>query len=163
MARGSDVFVYAMHQRWCGAIATGAGQLPEDVVQRAGDFPVWIVGPQPPQVADVGNVIAETTRLHVIHRELPAGEVPTALDGLEDRDAVGSSSPEVVHGGRPRRLVELEKCRAHIVRVQVVADLLALVAVDTVDAPFLHGPDKVGEKTVELCRGVIGAGQAPTP
>src|SRR5215467_11689810 len=136
------------------------GELPEDVVQRASDLPARIVGPQATQVADVGDVIAETTGLHVFHAESLAREVLATCDRLEDRDAVRATAAEIVHGGRSRRLVELEKRRADVVRVEVVTDLLALVAVDAVDAAFLDGPGKIREETMELRRRVIGPGQA---
>src|SRR5215831_18813852 len=94
------------------------GELPEDVVQRASDLPARIVGPQATQVADVGDVIAETTGLHVFHAESPPSEVLEARDRLEDRDAVRATAAEIVHSGRSRRLVELEKrradCRAYV-------------------------------------------------
>src|SRR5215467_1065449 len=136
------------------------GELPEDVVQRASDLPAWIVGPQATQVADVGDVIAETTRFHVFHGESLASEVLAARDRLEDRDAVRATAAKIVHGGRSRRLVELEKRRADVVRVEVVTNLLALVAVHAVDAAFLDGPGEVSEEAMKLRRGVVGPGQA---
>src|SRR5215472_8623371 len=136
------------------------GELPEDVVQRMSDLPARIVGPQATRVADVGDVIAETTGLHEFHGESLAREVLVARDRLEDRDAVRATAAEVVHGGRSRRLVEFEKRRADVVRVEVVTDLLALVAVDAIDAAFLDGPGEVSEEAMKLCRGVIGPREA---
>src|SRR4029434_1506749 len=72
----------------------------------------------------------------------------------------GATAAEIVDSGRSRRPVELEKRRADVVRVEVVTHLLALVAVDAVDAAFLDGPSEVGEEAMKLRRGVIGPGQA---
>src|SRR4030095_2458707 len=146
--------------RQCAQVRLAIGELPEDVVQGAGDLPVRIVGPQPTEVADVGDVIAEPTGLYVFHGESLAGEVLAALDRLEDRDAVGATAAEIVDGGRSRRLVELQNRRADVVRVEVVTDLLALVAVDAVDAAFLDGAGEVGEEAMKLRGGVIGPRQA---
>src|SRR5215471_7024824 len=90
------------------------GELPEDVVQRASDLPGRIVIPQATQVADVGDVIAETTGLHVFHAESHASEVLEARDCLEDRDAVRATAAEIVHSGRSRRPVELEEKVLHV-------------------------------------------------
>ena len=70
---------------------------------------------------------------------------------------------EVVDGGGNRALVERHDRRADVVGVDVVADLLALVAEDPVGAPLSDRARDVREKAVQFGAGVIRPGQTPSP
>jgi hypothetical protein len=74
---------------------------------------------------------------------------------LEQGDAVLPAASQVVDGGEPRVLVERHHCGTDVVGVDVVPNLLALVAEDSVRAPFSDRTREVREESVELGTGVV--------
>ena len=92
--------------------------------------------------------------------ELAAGDLLAQLDRLEHRAARAAPTAHVVDGAGPRRTVEGDACLGEVGAADVVAHLLALVAVDRVRGARDRRLHQVGEEPVELGAGVDGAGDA---
>src|SRR5262245_65567760 len=116
-----------------------------------------------PEVADVTDVVSAPRFVHVLDLEFLAGELFEPCDRLEDRDRVRAPPADVVDRARARALGERERRGADVRGVDVVPDLLALVAVDPVRATFANAPREVREEPVQLGAGVVRSGQTASP
>jgi len=113
------------------------------------------------QIADVADMVAFPVLVHRRDLHLPAEALLRAIDGLEDRNAVGPPPAEVVDLARTRILEEGMEQAADVLRMDVVSNLLPLVAVDPVLAALGAGSHHVREKAVELRCTVGCTGKAP--
>src|SRR4051812_37271753 len=91
------------------------------------------------------------------------GESLDVVERLEDRAGVRPAPAEVVDLARPRIPEDRLDGAGHVVAMDVVPDLLALVPVDPVGPPLELRLDQVREEPVQLDARVIRAGQAPAP
>jgi hypothetical protein len=105
-------------------------------------------------------VIAAPRLLDVLPPELADEQILEPLDRFEHGDAVVAAAAKVVDGARNGALGERHDCRADVVGVNVVANLLALITEDPVGAPFPDRPRDVGEEAVKLSAGVMRPSQA---
>src|SRR5262249_29968763 len=122
----------------------GTSEVGEDPVERVLGIPGRVVVAKAREVADVADVVAAPRLLDVLPGELPAAQIVELRDRLEHRDAVRAAAAEVVDRGRTGAVGEGGDRRADVERVEVVAHLLGLVAVDLVGDPFLHRAGEVG-------------------
>src|SRR5688500_15699028 len=88
------------------------------------------------QVADGAVVVACAVLLDVLEAHRFTADRGDALERLEDRARIAAPAAEVVDLADPRVLPKRLDEPGHVARVDVVADLLALVAEDLVRAPF---------------------------
>jgi hypothetical protein len=108
-------------------------------------------------------VIAAPRLLDVFALQPAPTQFLQPLDRFEHGDAVAAAAAEVVDGSGNRALAERHDRRADVVGVNVVADLLALVAEDPVGTPLSDRARDVREKAVQFGAGVIRSGQTPSP
>src|SRR5438105_9759917 len=136
------------------------GDLLDRLADRDLDLPTRIVGAETAEVADVADVVAAPWLVHVFRLERPSEQLLEPPRSLEDRNAVRAAAAEVVDGRDARLLVEGQHRGADVIRVDVVADLLALVAEDSVRPALADRPGEIGEEPVELGARVVWTGQA---
>ena len=117
-------------QRGCGASSDPGEQFVEDLVQADGDLPAGVVAAELAGVGDEDAVVGLAAGAEV--PDQPASAQPLdAGDGLQaGTDAVGRAAAEVVDLPRPRLFDEALEGAGQVAGVDVVADLLAAVAVD---------------------------------
>src|SRR6266545_688680 len=123
----------------------GGTDLRQGAVERILLPPFRIVGVDVAQVANIANMIANTVLVNILHPQLLANQFLEARDCVDHRNAVVSPAAEVVDRGDARAVVERLEERTDIVRVDVVAYLLALVAVDPVGASLACCTGQVGQ------------------
>lgn len=104
-------------------------------------------------------MIADSVDLHVFHRQGAPHQSLELSDRLVHRYAVPPSAADVVDRRDAGRAVEEVEEAAQIERVDVVADLFSLVAVDPISAPLFESLGDVGEKSVQLGGRVTRPGQ----
>src|SRR5439155_16283866 len=114
-----------------------ADDLGEDVLERLRNLPVRIVPLQPAQVADVADMVAFAVRLLILIAHLLSGEVGDPVEGFEDGAGVVPAAAKVVDLAASRALIDGFNGAGDVVTMNIVADLLALVAVNAV-GPSLH-------------------------
>ena len=71
-----------------------------------------------------------------------AGDLFGHLEGLQNGAGVALAAAQIVDLGHARRLPEFEHETRHVLRVDVVPNLLAFVAEDLVFAPFYVALDQ---------------------
>src|ERR1035441_10524548 len=132
--------------------------LPDDPRQIVFHLPVGKMPANLAQVRDVADVIADAVLrlVAVLQRVAHAGQ---QVDGLQNGNAVFAPATQVVHLTAARRLVELQKQVGHIVRVNLVADLLSLVAVNLVLLPGHRADDDVRQVAVQFDGGMLRPGE----
>ena len=112
------------------------------------------------EVADVADVVAFAVLIHILELHLFAADGSRDFKGFEDGDAVFPAAAKVVNlptpGGVAKRLDET----SDVMGVDVVPDLLALVAKNLVETPLQVALHQVAEKAVELDPTMVGAGEA---
>src|SRR5262249_31469688 len=72
------------------------------------------------------------------------------------------AAADVVNLARARVLVKRMDEPGHVDRMNIVADLFALVSVDPVQAAFDIAPDEMAEKAVKFNSTVVRSGEAPS-
>src|ERR1022692_113303 len=83
------------------------------------------------------------------------------VDGLQNRNTVAPPAAQVVDLSRTRRLIEFQKQVGHVVRVNLVADLLSFVAVHLVLLPGHGADDDIRQIAVQFDGGMLRPGEAP--
>ena len=106
----------------------------ENRVQPARNSPVGIIFLEFSQVRDIADVIALSRFVHILPRQFLSAHLLDALDGFQHRDAVFASAAEVINLAGPRIRRKLFDRAHHVIAVDVVAHLLALVAKNRVRA-----------------------------
>src|ERR1043165_3763506 len=97
-------------------------------VKILGDVPAWIMTLHLAQVADVADMIAFAVLVDVFIGHLFAGDGGNAVECFEDTDRIRSPAPNVVDLSGTRLFPESLDEANHVMSVNVVANLLALVA-----------------------------------
>ena len=105
-------------------------------------------------------MVADPRLLAHLPAQLAAGDPLADLDRLQHRAVGEAAAADVVDGGGAGRLAEGVEGGDQVGAVDVVADLLALVAEDGVRGAGDGALHQVGEEAVQLGAGVLGAGQA---
>src|SRR4029079_2426987 len=121
-----------------------------DLLERDRELPARVVGAEAAEVRDVADVVAEPVLVDVLGVERAAVEPLERGDRLEHRARVPAPAAEVVDRGRSRALRERHHGGADVVGVDVVAHLLALVAVDPVGAALADRARQAGEEAMQL-------------
>jgi hypothetical protein len=132
----------------------------EDVVKGFGDVPGGVVSLHFGEVADVADVVTLAILVDVFPAHGFAGKGGDFFEGFEDGDAIGAATADVVDLAAAGVFKEGVHEADDIQAVDVVADLLALVAEDIVLAFGEVAFDEVTEEAVELDAAVVGAGEA---
>ena len=140
----------------------GFDDLADGLGEADGDIPRWVVGFHFPEVAVVADVVSDAVLVHIGEGLFHSGEGFGDLEGFEDRAGVSFSTAEVVDLRDARGFAEFPHEAGHILAVDVVAHLLALVAVDLVFATFEIAFHEVAEEAVEFHAGVVRASEATT-
>src|SRR5688500_5770788 len=148
--------------RW-SFLGAAFDQLLVDLGQRLGDAPAGVVGAELGHVADVADVVALSVLVDVAPLDLLAGEAFGGVHGLEHAARVWAAAAEVVDLAGAGGLGECLEGADDVEAVDVVADLLALVAEDRVLAALFGDLEKVVEETVELDAAVIRTREAAAP
>jgi len=125
-----------------------------------GDAPVRIVGAHFAEVAVVADVVADAVFLEIGEDLGASGKAFCDLKGFEDGAGVGFAAAEIIDLGWAGGLGKFPHETGDIPGVNVVADLLALVAKDLVFAAFEVAFDQIAEEAVEFDAGVVGSGEA---
>src|SRR5437867_562446 len=137
-----------MRSRGSGTRCGGAIQLREDIVQRLRDVPLGIVRPHFGQIADVADVITLAVPIDVLPLHELTADGGDALERLEDRDAVPAAAAEVIDFSYTWAGKEGVDESSDVQRVNVVADLLALVAINPVKTSLDVALDEVAQEPV---------------
>ena len=106
--------------------------LAKDFVKSNGDLPVGIVRFEFRQIGDVTDVVALAVLLDVFPVKFLPGHFLDFGNGLEHGDAVLAAATKIVDLSPSRRLPKLVHESGYVMRVDVVADLLALISEDLV-------------------------------
>src|SRR5260370_5858010 len=104
---------------------------------------------------DVTNGVAFARFVYVAPIQLASGHLLDALDSLQHGNTVHAAAPQVVHLARPRICRKLLDRTRHVMTVNIVAHLLALIAKNGILAaaePHLH---LIRQKTVQLHSAVL--------
>jgi len=132
-----------------------------DLSQRAAEIvlelPPGVVSSERLQIGNPPAVIPPTRTVDELAGHLFAGDTLAHGNCFENRAAVRASPADVVDTRGSRCTVKLRE-RAHEVgAVDVVAHLLAAVAVDGVRLPGYGAPHEIRQEAVKLSTGVVGA------
>lgn len=144
-------------------LAPSLVDLHEGLAQTLGDVPARVVGFQLVQVRDVADVVTLTVLVHVLVLHLLAGDLRDQPECLQDRHRVRTPATQVVHLSLTRRVDEPLHEGHHVVAVDVVPHLLALVPEHPIGAAFQVALDQVAQEAVQLDAAVVRTGQAPAP
>src|SRR5262245_32902464 len=101
-----------------------------------GDAPLGIMRLHLGQIGDVADVIAVSGRIHIFVLHRFARDFAYGLERFEDRNGVLSSASDVVNFCRAGSRDEAFDESSNIEAMNVVADLLSLVAENTVRPLF---------------------------
>ena len=102
--------------------------LDEYVVETVSVRPLRIVLLEPPDIADVPDVIANpiVLRERIVH--FLAGHLLTGLDRFLHRAIAMAAAPRIVNLGDPRVLAEVPEHVDEVARMDVVANLFSFIA-----------------------------------
>ena len=128
----------------------GLEDLVQDGLEVAGDGPTGVMRPQLGEIRDIADMVAHPGALLVIPGDAPACQLLQPVDQFQDRRCVAPATSQVVHLARPRIVIKRLERPDHVFTVDLVADLLALVADDCVRIALDGHTDEVGEETMEL-------------
>src|SRR6266498_84207 len=117
--------------------------------------------PELPYVADPPDMVSGAGFFRDRIIELPTAEDRRLLDRLEDGAVAVARAPDVVDLTRSGAAEEFPERRNEIARVNVVADLLSLVAVNRVAGSVENTLHEIGQKAVELRTRMGRARQTP--
>ena len=134
--------------------------LPHGLLQTHADVPGGIMIAHFPQIGQVANMIADAVFVEVLVDLGFAAELLRQRKSLPDRAGVGAASADVVDLADAGGGDEFPDEAGDIGRMNVVADLFALVTEDSVFAAFKITFHEVGKKAVEFDSAVVGAGEA---
>ena len=101
-----------------------------------GDVPRPVMAPHLAQVGDVADVVPGSGLIEVFIFHRLSRDIARQLECLQDRDRIGPTAADVVNLGYPGLLDKgLDETR-NVETMNVVADLLSLVAENLVGAPL---------------------------
>ena len=112
------------------------------------------------EVGEVANMVTNAVFIDVLIDLRYAGKLLSEFKSLPDRAGIIAPASDVVDFSHARGLNKGLNKAGHVVGVNVVTHLFALVTEDAVFASFEIAFDEVGKKAVELNATVIGAGEA---
>lgn len=135
-------------------------RLLENCRQRFGNVPVGIMAAALGQVRDIANVVPLARLLDVFPAHLPPRNGLDHRKRLEDRAGIAPPAAQVVHLSAPWRSHKYLDEPRHIMRVNVVPHLFALVAENPVRAAGQVHLHQVAQEAVQLDPRVVRAGQA---
>src|SRR5689334_22687762 len=108
-------------------------------------------------------MIADPATVRQFPTDPTAQQLLDSVDRFEDGDAVRLPAAEIVDRTLARGADERVEGGDHIPAVDLVTDLLALVAEDRIVPPLSCRLEDVGEVTVQLGAGMAGPGEAAAP
>jgi len=135
----------------------------KDVVEALRQIPGRIVGAYFGEIGNVADVVPFPVFIDVGGEHFLARQFFYPGKGFQDGAAIGTASSEIVDLARAGLFKKCGDKAGHIVRVDVVPDLLALVSVHVVGLALEIAFHEVGEKAVELDPAVVGPGETPPP
>src|ERR1700730_8426077 len=110
---------------------------PVDFLEHLGQWhsyiPIGIVRTALRQIADVANVVALTVLVHLLIILLLAAHGSSHLERLQNAHTVGVAATEIVGLATPWCFPELLNEPGDVARVNIVANLLTLVAEDPIE------------------------------
>src|SRR5262249_50986925 len=121
----------------------------QDAAQVVAVAPLGGVRPELAPGGDVPDVVGGAGPGAVGDACLAAADLLAQLDGLEDRAVAVARAADVVHLADARVAVEVPEGVDQVVTVDVVADLLALVAVDRVGLAVGDAVHQVRQEAVQ--------------
>src|SRR5437870_5541645 len=142
------------------AVPLGAHHLLERRRDRPGDVPAGEMAAQLPEIGDVADVVAAPRLVAIAPAHGGPDQRADLLDRLEHRHTVLAPAAKVVDLARARLLGECAEGPHDVVAVDVVADLLPLVAEDRVVLPAHGALHQVRQEAVQLDAAVLRPGEA---
>src|SRR5438552_1470246 len=112
------------------------------------------------QVAVITDVISDAVLFQIPPFHGQAGNFFDALKRLDDGAGVSLASTQVIDLTRAWSLPELKDETRNILRMDIVADLFALVAEDPILTTFQIALDQIAQETMQLDTGMIRPRQA---
>ena len=132
----------------------------KDVVEALGQIPGRIVGAHFGEIGNVADVVPFPVFIDVGGEHFLSRQFFDSGKGFQDGAAIGTASAQVINLARAWFFKKCGDKAGHIVRVDVVPDLLALVSVHVVGLALEIAFHEVGEKAVELDPAMVGPGEA---
>src|SRR5258708_7804002 len=99
------------------------------------------------EIRNIADVISYPIRVVIRMAKRKAHPIQQ-VDGLQDRNAIRPSAPEIVDLPATRIAEKFQKNCHDVVAMDLIAHLFALVAIDGVLAPAHGAMDDIGEVTV---------------
>lgn len=134
--------------------------LPDGFLQADCDVPGRVVAAHFGKIGDVADVVADAVFIDVLEYLGFAGEFLGEFECFPDRARICAAAADVVNLSDAGSLDELLDEAGDIVGVDVIADLLALVAEDFILATFEVAFREVGEEAMKLDATVVRTGEA---
>ena len=144
MRNGSGAARIRLQSALCG------NNLFQNSIERASNTPIWIVRAEFGQVRDVTDVVALAVLVDILPVHLLATHPLEFGDGFEHGNAVLAAAAEVVDLSAARTCRKFLDRTHYVVAMNIVADLLALVAENGIGATGNRHFHEVGKKTVKF-------------
>src|SRR5260370_19677523 len=125
----------------------------DDGVQPACNFPIRIVVPEFPKIRDITNVIAFARFFHVAPVQLAPGHLLDLFDRFQHGNTVRAAATQVVHLAGPRLCSKLLEGAHHVMAVNLVAHLFALVAKNGILSATERDFHQIRQEAVQLHAG----------
>src|SRR5262249_27356216 len=135
--------------------------LGKDILQRFGNVPTGIMSLHFGQVADVTDVVALAVPVDVFPDHFLARHLFGKSERLKDRTTVAATTAEVVNLTAARRFDETLDETHDISGMDVVTNLLALVAINRILASLYIALNQVAKEPVQFDAGMIRPGETP--
>src|SRR5216684_3224432 len=140
------------------ALCPGMVDFVEQLCERDCDIPAWVMSAALREIAYVTDVVAFAIPVDVFEDLFLAADRGSHLEGFQDAHAVVPTPAQIVDFADSRRLPEfLDKSR-DVIGMDVVANLLSLVAEDPVEAPLDITANQITQEAMQLDATMVGAG-----
>jgi hypothetical protein len=112
------------------------------------ELPGRIVGLHLRQVRVIANVITDPVLVDVFRDRFPTRDILNYLESFENRDRVRFTPAEIVDLSNFRRGYKSRNERCYVRAVNIVSNLLTLVAKDSVTTPLKIAANEIAQETV---------------
>ncbi len=160
MLRSGAIFEFPFQNLFGCTCSPGPTGLLKDLAKRHRNIPFREMTAALCEVANVADVIAFAVLVHILELHFLAADGSCNFKGFQYRDAVLPAAPEIVNLAAAGGFAELHDEPCHIMRVDVVPHLLALVAKDLIQAPFEIALHQATEEAMRLHTTVVWPRQA---
>ena len=134
--------------------------LAENIVERFGDVPLRVLRAHLAEIADIADVIPFPILIDVLVAHLLSADRGNAVERLEDAARITAAAADIVDFAAARVAIERLDESGDVVRMDVVAHLLAKVAEHFVGALFQVAAHEITQKSVQFDAAMVRPGEA---